>query len=228
MLRVGSQRSLKDRIVCASSVSFNPSHFSCGRPKQYKNWDEERLHRACEAVQKEHMSIRKAADAYRVPKSTLQDRVSGKVAFGATSGPSKYLTEEEEDELVNFLVGSASVGFACTRKQVLSIVQDVVNKKGLKVTVSYGWWDAFKRRHSNITIRSPEHLSYCRAVASSSDIIDRYYDLLEQTFLDTDLFGSPAQIFRQSGKFQANALSGKTGLNVKSYSPMPAASLFLL
>ena len=74
------------------------------------------------------MSVRRAADAYHVPKSTLQDRLSGRVGFGAKSGPQKYLSDLEE-ELVSFLIGSVSIGFARTRKQVLTIVQNVVAKK---------------------------------------------------------------------------------------------------
>ena len=47
------------------------------------------------------MSLRKAAEIFQVPKSTLCDRVTGKVKFGATSGPDPYLTNEEE--LLNFI-----------------------------------------------------------------------------------------------------------------------------
>ena len=140
---------------------------------------------ACEAVQrdrataqkegkKQRMSGRRTADAYHVPKSTLQDRLSGRVGFGAKSGPQKYLSDLEEEELVSFLIGSASIGFARTRKQVLTIVQTVVAKKGVNAVVSHGWWESFKRRHSNITIRTAEHLSYCRAVASSPKVLDSY------------------------------------------------------
>jgi len=79
------------------------------------------------------MTVPHAAEAYRVPKSTLQDHLSGRVGFGAKSGPPKYLSDLEEEELVNFLNGSASVGFARSKKQVLAIVQNVVTKKGLNV-----------------------------------------------------------------------------------------------
>ena len=48
---------------------------------------------------------RRAALEFDVPKSTLHDRLSGKVAAGGQSGPQKYLTEEEEEELEGFLVG---------------------------------------------------------------------------------------------------------------------------
>ena len=58
-------------------------------------------------------SVRRAAIEYGVPKSTLGDRVSGRVTHGVLSGPPKYLSEEEEEELVRFILGCASVG---TRK----------------------------------------------------------------------------------------------------------------
>jgi len=36
---------------------------------------------------------------YQVPKLTLHDLVSGKVAYGTTPGPGPYLSVEEEEEL---------------------------------------------------------------------------------------------------------------------------------
>ena len=53
--------------------------------------------------------------------------------------------------------------------------------------VSTGWWGSFQRRHSDVTIRSAEHLSYAHAVSSSPETIDQYYDVLEQTLVDNEL-----------------------------------------
>ena len=47
-----------------------------------KQWSEEDLKLACKAVS-DGCSIRKAADKFEVPKSTLYDRISGRIAFGA-------------------------------------------------------------------------------------------------------------------------------------------------
>ena len=71
---------------------------------------------AYEAVTTGGYSVRRAAEEYQVPCSTLHDRVSGKVQFGAKSGPTRYLNDQEESELVNFVVvrRSAMRG-ACTR-----------------------------------------------------------------------------------------------------------------
>jgi len=209
MMSVTPQLPLKDSVIRASSLSFNPAFQpSLGRPNHYKSWDEEKLRKAYEAVQREGMTVRKAADAYCVSKSTLQDRISGRVAFGAMSVPPKYLTDGEEEELVNFLVGSASIGYARIRKQVIALVQSVMSRKGLNVVVSHGWWESFKRRHPNITVRTAEHLSYCRTVACSPEILDNYYDLLEQTLVDNKLFDSPSQIFNMDATGTRSTLRG--------------------
>ena len=75
------------------------------RPPRYKEWGEEQLQRAYQDVKEGRLSIRRAAELYSVPKSTLSDRVSGRVQFGSDSGPARYLTDEDEEELANFLCG---------------------------------------------------------------------------------------------------------------------------
>ena len=71
-------------------------------------------------------SVRRAALAYGLPRSTLQDHVDGKVKPDAKPGPTPYLSseEEEEDELVNFLIKCSRIGYAKTRLQMLGIVQE--------------------------------------------------------------------------------------------------------
>ena len=49
------------------------------------------------------MTVRRAALVYGIPKSTLHDRVSGKVNNEAQVGAPKYLTDEEEEEVVKWL-----------------------------------------------------------------------------------------------------------------------------
>lgn len=68
--------------------------------------------RGHESVASERMSIRKAAEEHGVPRSTLHDKVSGKVALKARSGTKKHLTDEEEAHLVDFLLGCASIRYA--------------------------------------------------------------------------------------------------------------------
>ena len=181
---------LKDRTFVSSMYQKVP--VSSERPSSYKAWDEERLMRAYTAVKENKMSCRQAAICYDIPKSTLSDRVSGRVTFGSHSGPKRYLSDEEETHLVYFLGRVASLGYAKTKKEVLAVVEEMVAAKGKEVHVSNGWWESFHKRHPILSLRSAEKVSYARLVATDPQIIS---SLLEQTLSEYNLFESPAQIF---------------------------------
>ena len=119
--------------------------------------------------------MRRAVEKYDIPRSTLHDHLVGKVMMGGHSGPTKYLTDEEEVEIEEFLVGCASLGFARSRQQVMELVQEVMNHKGHSVRVSHGWWDSFRRRHPTLTLRTASPLSYARTVGSDPNIIAKYF-----------------------------------------------------
>ena len=191
------QLALKDRVLRSSSSSSPPASIVSGglRPIKYKDWTETKLYKAFEAVQ-DGMSIRRAAEAYAVPRTTLQDRVSGRTQFGSKSGPLKYLDDKEEEELVTFILGCASMGYAKSKQEIIAIVRKVVAAKGIDgVKVTDGWWSSFKKRHGSLTLRSAEPVSYARAICSSPAIIQQYYDVLEKTLSDNDLMGRACQIY---------------------------------
>ena len=164
------------------------------RPVKYKNWTESKLYKAFEAVQG-GMSIRRASESYGVPRSTLQDRVSGRMQFGTKSGPPRYLDDEEEEELVQFILGCAAMGYAKSKQEIIAIVRNVVAAKDKDVgLVTDGWWSSFKKRHGQLTLRTAEVVSYARAVCTS-EIIQQYYDVLETTLLENDLMNKACQIY---------------------------------
>ena len=71
-----------------------------------------------------------------------------------------------------------------------------MKKRGtLCAPVTKGWWESFRKRHPQLSLRSPETLSYARAVASSRDIVDDYFDLLQETMIQNGLSNKPALIF---------------------------------
>ena len=64
-------------------------------------------------VSEGELTNRRAALQYNVPKSTLHDWIVGKVIPGANVAAPRYLKDEEELELVEFLLGAASIGTDC-------------------------------------------------------------------------------------------------------------------
>ena len=136
---------LKERIIGKDVQAKVPScqHLGTDHQSKYKKWNSETMAIAIEAVQKGECTIRQAAEVYQVPKSTLSDRMSGKVIHGTISGPQRYLSDTEENSLVKFLCKCASIGFARSKKQVIALVNEIVQKKGKAGMVSSGWWESF-------------------------------------------------------------------------------------
>lgn len=160
----------------------------------YRAWNDTNLMNAMQAVER-GVPLRRAAELYNIPKSTLHDHVSGKVEFQARSGPDPYLSVEEEEELCNFLAQVASIGYPRTKKQVLGLVRGVLASKGIEASVTNGWWERFCQRNPKMSLRSGVPLSLARASATDPEMLNRYYDTLEHSLRENDLFNKPGIIF---------------------------------
>lgn len=186
-------RRFRERVVASSSEEDTVSRDQTAH-RQYHLWDDSCMVKAMRAVE-EGVSIRRASEMYNVPKSSLYDRVSGKVQHGCRPGPSSYLSIEEEDELVHFLIRCSQIGYPHTLSQVLALVQQIVDYKQLDKTVTYGWWQRFCQRHSEVSLRTAVPLSMARAMASDYDSLNRYFDMLEDTLKKNRIFNDPTRIF---------------------------------
>ena len=185
--------SLKQRTVRSQSMALSQSCIPI-RSGPCKLWSDESLQKAVAAVEKGEDSIRHAANEYGLPHSTLHDHISGKVQYGAKPGHDPYLTAEEEEEVINFLL-NAHVGYPHTRKQIMALVQDIVDRKGIKTTISCGWWNRFQKQNPRISLRIAAPLSHVQAMASDKESLNRYFDVLEKTLKDNKIFNNPCRIF---------------------------------
>ena len=159
-----------------------------------KKWNRARLQKAVQSVHN-GMPIRRVAEEYGIPKSTLYDHASGKVGLNAKSGRHKHLDTIEEQDLESFLINCAFLGCARTKKETLAIVQQAVKQKGLDVNVSSGWWKSFLGRHPTLTLRVGEGISHSRALGANQIALSQYFDLLSQTLSEGELNTKPCQIF---------------------------------
>ena len=194
-LMAGQTLPLHSRVVRSHSKAPVKVPFTTQRLPTYCGYSSVNMEKAHEAVAAGKMCVQKAAEEYGVPKSTLHDRVSGKVALNARSSRKKLLTDEEEASLIEFLVGCASIGYAKSRSDVLAIAQQIARTRDPHVEVTKGWWDSFRKRHPEIMLRHAEPLSYARACANNPEVIGKYFDLLEDTLKANGLRQSPGQIF---------------------------------
>ena len=59
-----------------------------------------------------------------------------------------YLSAEEEQQLAEFLITSARIGYGKTRAQVLEVVEEVATKKAINVKkhITDGWFRRKQKR----------------------------------------------------------------------------------
>ena len=51
--------------------------------------------------------------------------VSGRTIIGSKSGPKNILSDQQEDYLVQFLIGCSSIGFPKSRIEVISLINQI-------------------------------------------------------------------------------------------------------
>ncbi|TDH04544.1 hypothetical protein EPR50_G00133710 [Perca flavescens] len=72
------------------------------RERKTKKWTQEAMDQAKQEVEAGRLSLRQAAMRFGVPKSSLSDRVSGRVASDFSICRRSLLTHADEDSLVEY------------------------------------------------------------------------------------------------------------------------------
>ena len=122
--------------------------------KKWKEWNNESMVAAIKAAE-EGQSLSRAARDHGVSKTTLHNRVSGRVLHGVNSCPKPYLNSVEEKELGTYLKHCAKIGYGKTQRDVFGLVQTIATEKGVlrSSRVSEGWWRQFLERQSDLLLR---------------------------------------------------------------------------
>ena len=189
--RRGRPRSKSAPAVLVAETTVAPK-------KKRKQWSDQSMRLAMEAVKKGGSSITHAATLHGVPRQTLQDRISGKVRHRDNPGPRPFLSSSEEKDLANFLIASSKVGYGKSRQQVKSIAACGARDKGrlqFDKVLSDGWYYRFISRESGLSLRRGDPTANIRMNCLNEEYMNEYFDMLEKTLLDNDLMNKPAQIY---------------------------------
>ena len=136
------------------------------------------------ASKKKHWSDA-AAKQHALPIMTLSDRVLGKVAINAQIGHPTALSMCEEDWLLHYIRYMHERRFPIDRSQVIALAWaiDLTRVFGGQGP-SLHWWRGFRHRHPQLGLRKGESIDRGRVANADHQIIDAYFDVLQQT-LDT-------------------------------------------
>ena len=95
----------------------------------------------------------------------------------------------------------ANQGFGLAREDVMRLAFQIAEKVKLHDhpfkdgLAGHGWYEGFQSGHPNLTVRSPQPISYCRAVSANPEIIADFFAKLGAVCGHLNLFTKPMQIF---------------------------------
>lgn len=177
-----------------SHLAVKPPNRSSTR----KQWSDEQMLAAINSVVEDGLSQNRAANLHGVPRSTLKDRIAGRVIHGTKPGPKPYLSSTEETELAEFLVDAAKIGYGRTRRDVKCLVERHLQQhrnKDPEFMISNGWWDKFMKRNPKLGLRAGDATANVRMDALNKENITEYFDLLKSVYDEHNFYGHPEAIY---------------------------------
>ena len=166
---------------------------------KYRQYDGKLLDFAYQAVIEDKISENRAAVRYGVPVTTLKDMISGRISLSTRSGGQyPLLSKSEEKDIVDHLQYMASVGYGYSRMALRHIATDVaiyLDKKETNDLLSDNWVTNFLKRWPTLKLCKPRSLEWIRARNANPQIIDKYYNDLENTLTEHNLREKPHLIY---------------------------------
>lgn len=152
------------------------------RRGKFHQYDNSSLETAVEAV-RNGGKLRKICRQYGVPKSTVLDRIKGKVAPSCKHmGPTPVLTTEYESKIVKWIESLANCGFPIKKQELFTTVQKIVVAEKLKTPFTNGkpgekWYSSFMRRNPKLALKNAESLEKYRSLITEEYIRAWFTDL---------------------------------------------------
>lgn len=170
------------------------------------NWQENDMKEAIDQVMSNKLTTRQAALYFKVPKSTLNDRVvklkrGESVKISPNMGTFKQTFPPEfEHLLVEHIQESDNRLMPLTRDEFSKLAYDLVIKLKLphrfnveKKKAGHEFYYSFLKRHPELKLRKPESTSISRAVGFNRPQVSLFFSKLE--FLRQKFQIAPGRIF---------------------------------
>lgn len=151
---------------------------------------EDRIQLAIKAITKagykpngdQQLSTRKAAGAYRVPRSTLGDRMRGLQTCAQAHVGQQNLSPAEEEVLVKWAKVLGRRGLPLTYSTLSMYASEISGK-----AIGDSWPKRFLARHPGLKIKATVSLEKCRAKALNKTAVEGFYDALEAVVTEFDI-----------------------------------------
>lgn len=150
---------------------------------------------------KRGLSKKAVAKKFGIPRSTLQFRLSNKFKK-VRHGPNTYLTEEEENIIVSWILDSHRKGFPRRKDDIIASVKKFLDENPRNTPFRNNipgkrWFQSFLRRNPVLASRTSEAVTRASSNVSESDIRKWFNDI--QQYLNEkgyfEILQDPSRVF---------------------------------
>ncbi|KAJ8298116.1 hypothetical protein KUTeg_024647 [Tegillarca granosa] len=167
-------------------------------PKKRNEWSQVAMAEALSAVRKGGMSIRLAAAKYGVPKSSLGDRISGRVREDAVNGKVSFFSSNDEKMLKETAEHRADLGIGYSKMNFFRAAGELTKNRGLafkRGVPSEKWWTLFKKRNNGPSLRMAEGTAEIRHKSMRPERVKMYFEVLKDVLENSRLLDKPVFIW---------------------------------
>ena len=149
---------------------------------------EQQLQRALEAIRNKTVpSIRKAAELFAVPRSTLYARLKGATTVQAAHEPFQRLSAAEEASLKRTVRLMFMWGWPMTIKAIETFSTQLLQAKGDLEPLGHNWYKNFLARHPDFKTQRSRGLDQSRKDASDPEVLQEWFSLYQRTRLSWNI-----------------------------------------
>jgi len=124
-------------------------------------------------------SVRKAGLDWGVPRSTLQERISGRVSRQEANEPSQRLSPVQEQRLTDWVLVQESLGRSPTHSQIRAFAGRILAARSDAIPLGKRWMAGFLRRNPILRTKKQLLIDSVRVNGATSNIIKLWFQKLE-------------------------------------------------
>ena len=159
---------------------------------------------AYRSVKEDGMPVLKASRVYRVPETTLRDRVLLKIdPDTCVMGKVPMFDQFQEAKIVEHFKNMAALGYGYTQQECVDAASMYAVQLGIRTKdkpLTMSWMRGFMKRWPEIRLTKPRGLEYARAKMASESTVNVYFDNLEKCLRKHDLLDKPHLIYNADEK----------------------------
>ncbi|KAK6225250.1 transposase [Colletotrichum tabaci] len=137
-------------------------------------YTEDEVNQALEAISN-GQSIRKAAQQYGVPRTTLQHRLQGTQTRASAFSDLQRLTVSQEAKLAEWVRIQHALGLPPTHQQVKLFAERILHAMGDTQPIGRGWMQAFIRRNPSVKVQRSRPIDSRRVNGASTEVIRDWF-----------------------------------------------------